>query len=191
MNYKNNPDKKMTIVEKTWEYLLTTGLLQASIGDLCRKEKLAQSSLYYWFENKEDIWISAGKYGLTKVIDKLFDFIIKHIEPVEDYSKNLLQEIDKYKPNLRCLIQLTVSPVYGKRMREAMNEFSNSYYYAEKLVKIYGCTYKQAEAFIYSVFSAIVYYTIWEDNEKLQSHLNNIQNTIKFHLTTEHNSENL
>ena len=66
-------EKKKAIIEATWEYLLGTGLANASIGDLCREAKLAQSSLYYWFENKDDIWISAGKYGLSKVVDALDD----------------------------------------------------------------------------------------------------------------------
>lgn len=47
-------EKKKAIIATTWEYLLKTGLANASICDLCKEAKLAQSSLYYWFENKEE-----------------------------------------------------------------------------------------------------------------------------------------
>ena len=78
-------DKKQSIITTTWEYLLKTGLSNASIGDLCREAKLAQSSLYYWFENKDDIWISAGKYGISKVVSALLDFTLKHTDDIRKY----------------------------------------------------------------------------------------------------------
>ena len=61
MDRFDTSDKRKEIITITWDYLLKTGLSNASVGDLCREAKLAQSSLYYWFENKDDIWISAGK----------------------------------------------------------------------------------------------------------------------------------
>ena len=78
-------DKKKAITQATWDYLLKTGLANASIGDLCREAKLAQSSLYYWFENKDDIWISAGRYGLSKVVDNLFEFTLNHTNDIRKY----------------------------------------------------------------------------------------------------------
>ncbi len=97
-------DKKKAIVATTWEYLLKTGLASASIGDLCRNARLAQSSLYYWFENKDDIWISAGKYGLSKVVDALFNFTLNHTDDVQKYFDTLIDEVEKYKYELRLAI---------------------------------------------------------------------------------------
>ncbi|MBR5156632.1 MAG: TetR/AcrR family transcriptional regulator [Clostridia bacterium] len=172
-------DKKKTIIATTWEYLLKKGLANASIGDLCREAKLAQSSLYYWFDNKDDIWISAGKYGLSKVVDKLFAFTLKHTASPKQYFDILLEEIDKYKTELRCVIQITVSPVFGKRMRETMKDFNYSYAdYAKKLMEIFNCTFDQAEIFIYSTLSAIVDYAVWDDGEKTQLLLDNLYNRI-------------
>ena len=34
-------DKKKAIIATTWEYLLKTGLSNASIGELCKETKLA------------------------------------------------------------------------------------------------------------------------------------------------------
>lgn len=175
----NESDKKAAIVATTWEYLLEKGLGQASVGELCRETKLAQSSLYYWFENKDDIWISAGKYGLSKVIDKLFDFTLSHSASPKEYFDVLLKEIDNYKAELRCVIQITVSPIFGERMRETMKEFNYSYAeYAKKLIEIFNCTFEQAELFIYSTLSAIIDYVVWDDGEKTQMLLDNLYDRI-------------
>ena len=179
MNKLHSFDKKTAIVASTWDYLLKTGLSNASVGDLCRATKLSQSSLYYWFENKDDIWITAGKYGLSKVVDMLFAYTLGHAYSIKEYFETLLAEIDKYKAELRCVVQITVSPIYGHRMREAMKEFNFAYAdYAKGLVDIFNCTYEQAEVFIYSTLSAIIDYVVWDDGEKTQILLDNLYNRI-------------
>ena len=102
-------EKKNKITKVTWEYLLNTGLTHASVGDFCRKTKIAQSSLYYWFENKDDVWISAGKYGISKVVDALLDFTLGHTNDIRKYFDTLLYEVEKYKYELRLAIQITTS----------------------------------------------------------------------------------
>ena len=86
-------DKRKAIIKTTWDYMLKTGLSNASVGELCKETKLAQSSLYFWFENKDDIWIAAGKYGLSKVVDALFTFTLNHTNDVRKYFDTLLSSI--------------------------------------------------------------------------------------------------
>ena len=168
-------DRKKAIITTTWEYLLKTGLSNASIGDLCREARLAQSSLYYWFENKDDIWISAGKYGLSKVVDALFAFTLKHIHDVRKYFDTLLSEVEKYKYELRLAIQITTSPVFGERMRDKSKDFRLLYEkYAEKIIDVFGCTHQQAEVFIYTIIASVIDYAIWDDGEKTQMLLDNL-----------------
>ncbi len=172
-------DKKKEIIQATWEYLLKTGLANASIGDLCREARLAQSSLYYWFENKDEIWISAGKYGLSKVVDALFSFTLSHTSDVRKYFDTLLAEVEKYKYELRLAIQITTSPVFGERMREKSKDFRLWYEkYAEKLISIFGCSYEQAETFIYSIIAFVIDYAIWDDGDKTQMLLDNLYDRI-------------
>ncbi len=172
-------DKKKEITQTTWEYLLKTGLANASIGDLCREARLAQSSLYYWFENKDEIWISAGKYGISKVVDALFTFTLKSTGNVRKYFDTLLSEVEKYKYELRLAIQITTSPVFGERMREKSKDFRLWYEkYAEKLISIFGCSYEQAETFIYSIIAFVIDYAIWDDGDKTQMLLDNLYDRI-------------
>lgn len=175
MDAYNLSDRKKEIIKITWQYLLTTGLAHSSIGELCRETKLAQSSLYHWFENKDDIWISAGKYGLSKVVDALFAFTLNHTEDVRKYFDTLLDEIEKYKYELRLAIQIATSPVFGERMRDKAKDFRLLYEkYAEKIMDIFGCTHHQAEVFIYTIIASVIDYAIWDDREKTQMLLENL-----------------
>ena len=179
MDSYNISEKRMAIITTTWDYLLKTGLANASIGDLCRDAKLAQSSLYYWFENKDDIWISAGKYGLSKVVGKLLAFTLEHVNDIDKYFDTLLSEVEKYKCEIRTAIQITVSPLFGERMREKSKDFRLWYErYANKLIEIFGCTYEQAETVIYSIIAFVIDYAIWDDGEKTQMLLDNLYSRI-------------
>lgn len=171
--------KKNAIIATTWEYLLKTGLSDASVGELCKEAKLSQSSLYYWFENKDDIWISAGRYGISKVVEALLSFTLEHTGNVRLYFDTLSSEIEKYKYELRLAIQITTSPVYGERMREKSKDFRLWYEdYANKLIDIFGCIYENAEIFIYSIIAFVVDYVIWDDTDKTQMLLENLYERI-------------
>lgn len=186
MDTPNTVDKKKAITAATWEYLLKTGLANASIGDLCREEKLAQSSLYYWFENKDEIWISAGKYGISKVVSALMDFTLDHTDDIRGYFDTLLNEAEKYKYELRTAIQITTSPVFGDRMREKSKDFRLWYErYAEKLMKIFKCSHLQAETFIYSIIAYVIDYALWDDMDKTQMLLENLYNRVMNIVDTE------
>ena len=172
-------DKRKAIAKMTWEYLLKTGLGNASVGELCKETKLAQSSLYYWFENKDDIWIAAGKFGISKVVDALLEFTMSHTSNIRKYFDTLLHEVEKYKYELRLALQITTSPVFGDRMRERAHDFRLWYEkYAEKIIDIFGCTKLQAETFIYSIIAFVIDYALWDDREKTQMLLDNLHDRI-------------
>lgn len=167
--------KKKEILKATWEYLMEKGLAKASIGDLCKEKKISQSSLYYWFQDKDDVWTGAGKYGVEKVALTMLNHTIKHVYDLDKYFKTLFDEVDKYKDDLRMLVQITTSPVFGKQMRETMFSFNPLYEsYGAKLVEMSGCTPLQAEIFIYTIITLVVDYVIWEDREKSQMLLDSL-----------------
>ncbi len=176
--------RKQEIIQKTWGYLLRTGLSGASVGELCREMKLSQSSLYHWFTNKDDIWISAGKYGLSRVVDELMAYTLAHTEKIEVYFETLLNEVEKYKYELRLALQITTSPVYGERMRDKSKDFRLFYEnYAHKIMSLFNCSYLDAEIFIYSIISYVVDYAIWDDRFKTQMLLDNLHARTKKRLS--------
>jgi AcrR family transcriptional regulator len=174
---KNN--KKSDIVQHTWNHLLKYGLSKSSIGELCRETGLSQSSLYHWFENKDELWISAGKYGLSKVVDALFTYTFNHTNDIDTYFKCFLDEVDKYKLELRLAVQITTSPIYGERMRERSRGFRVFYkQYADKITEVFGCTELQANVFIYSIISVVIDYVVWDDKDIAQMLLDNLHDRV-------------
>lgn len=183
-------DKKREIIVKAWDYLLDTGLANASIGDLCKVYKLSQSSLYYWFENKDDLWISAGKYGISTVVEALLKYTFEHTGDIRKYFDTLLDEVKKYKYELRLAVQITTSPVFGKRMRDKSRDFRLMYErYAEEIIKIFDCSPLQAEIFIYSIIAYVIDYAIWDDREKTQMLFENLYGRIEVFLKSENHKE--
>lgn len=178
------PDKKSAIIQATWQYLLHTGLANASIGELCKETKIAQSSVYYWFENKDELWINAGKYGLSKVVEALFSYTLAHTENIRGYFDTILDEVEKYKYELRLAVQITTSPDFGERMRGKSKDFRLLYEdYAKELMKIFNCTYIQAEKFIYSIIAYVIDYAIWDDRDKTQMLLENLYDRVLIKLS--------
>ena len=175
MNKNSTLDKKKEILAATWEYLMDKGLSKASIGDLCKEKKISQSSLYYWFKDKDDIWTAAGRYGVEKVVLVMLDHTIKNVGDIDRYFQTLFDEVEKYKDDLRMLVQITTSPMFGARMRETLYSFNPLYEgYGVRLVEMTGCTPMQAEVFIYTIITIIVDYVIWDDREKSQMLLDNM-----------------
>ncbi len=172
-------EKKKEIAKTAWEYMLKTGLSNATIGGLCRETEYGESTLYHYYKNKDDIWITAGKYGMSKVVDALLDFTMAHTNDIRKYFDTLLDEVEKYKLELRLAIQITTSPIYGERMRGKAKDFRLWYEkYAEKIIKIFGCTPLQAETFIYSIIADVIDYVIWDDRDKTQMLLENLYGRI-------------
>jgi len=62
-----------------FRYLVDSGLENTSIRDLCKAMGISSGSLYYWFDGKDDVYINAVKYGLSKVTASIFDFVFSHI----------------------------------------------------------------------------------------------------------------
>ena len=187
MNTELIPDRKREIIETTWKYLLKNGLGHSSIGELCRETGIAQSSLYHYFENKDDIFISAGKYGLSKVVDALFEFTFNHTNDIEIFFANLLDEVEKFKYELRLGVEITTNPVFGGRMRDKANDFRLLYErYAGKLMGIFDCSYLHAEIFIYSIIAYVIDYAIWDDREKTQMLLDNLYDRVLKELDEKH-----
>ena len=180
VKFNDKSNKKEDIAELTWNYLLKTGLSNSSVGELCRETGLSQSSLYHWYENKDDIWISAGKFGLAKVVDVLFTYTFNHTDKINEYFKNFLDEVDKFKLELRLAVQITTSPLYGERMRSRSRGFRVFYkQYASKIMKQFGCTELQANVFIYTIISVVIDYVVWDDKDIAQMLLDNLHERIK------------
>lgn len=171
--------RKLEIVKATWDYLLMTGLSDASIGDLCKAARLSQSSIYYWFKNKEDLWICAGRYGLSVVVETMFSYTLSHTDKLDEYFENILSFVDEYKAPLRLAVEITANPVYGAKMRDKADDFKEAYdEFSKKMSVAFGCSFNDSEVFVYSILSSVIDYVVWDDGEKTQLVLNSVKERL-------------
>ena len=173
-------DKKSDFIKSSFEYMVKVGLENTSVRDLCRETKISSGSMYYWFDGKDDIYISAAKYGVGYVVDEIFKYIFKSMKSIDLFFDNFISEIDKYKNELRLVFQITTSPVFGPRMREKAEDFKVIYEdYINKLGQFLGCGAEKMEPIIYMLISVTVDYVTWEDTPVTRMQLDFLKQTVK------------
>lgn len=166
MNEQKRKDIKEKLVTTAFEYLVENGLENSSIRDLCKAIGISTGSMYYWFDGKESVYITAVKYGIHKVSSGLFQYALDTMHSPRKFFKGYLSEIDKYKNEFRLIIQVAASPVYGHVVRTNAIDFKVIYdKYIERLSEILGCTPTELAPIIYNLISILTDYVIWEDKE--------------------------
>ena len=180
MRVKTNKDVEKEFLEPSFNYLVKSGLENTSVRDLCKAMGVSSGSVYYWFEDKDDVYIKAVKYGITRVADELFKVAFDKMQNPKLFFDTFLEEIDKYKLELRLIFQVTTSPVYGDRMREKAEDFKLAYEkYIEKLAVMLGCEPELLTPVIYMLISILVDYVVWEDCEVSKLQLEDLYETMK------------
>lgn len=163
---------KDEILNVTFDYLVEHGLENTSVRDLCKKLNISSSSLYYWFDGKEDLYISAAKMGIARVVEPLFAFVLGSMPDMNKLFSGFLGELDKYKHELRLIFQLTTSPVYGEHMREQTVAFNQIYSdYINKISDTNGFSPEHVAPIIYLLISIVSDYVVWEDAASTQMQL--------------------
>ena len=151
-------------LEPSFQYLVKNGLENTSVRDLCKAMGISYGSLYYWFDGKDDIYISVVKYGIGKVADNLFRFAFETIDNPKVFFDSFLDEVKKYKMELRLVFQFATSPDYGDIVRKKAEDFIKVYdMYITELAKIIGSTPEKVAPIIYMLISVLVDFVIWED----------------------------
>ena len=159
-------DIEKEFLEPSFKYLVKNGLENTSIRDLCKEMDISYGSLYYWFEGKDDVYISVVQYGIEKVVGALFEIVFVRMRTPKLFFETFLDEVDVYKHELRLIFQFAASPEYGNSIRKKSMDFKPGYSRnIEELVQITGCPVEKVTCVIYMLMSIISDYIIWEDRE--------------------------
>ena len=176
-------------LEPSFKYLVKNGLENTSVRDLCRDMEMSTGSIYYWFENKDDIYINVVKYGISKVVGALFDMAFEKLATPDVFFDTFLDEVDKYKLEFRLIFQVTTSPVYGDRMREKSEDFKQEYEkYICRISGMLGCKPETVTPVIYMLISILVDYVVWDDREVSEMQLKDLHDTLKLKMEREQNN---
>ena len=106
MREQNTKDVKKEFLTTAFDYLVKHGLENTSVRDLCKETKISYGSIYYWFDGKDDIYINATKYGISKVAEALFDYAFEAMKDMKSFCDGFLDEVDKYKDEFRLIFRL-------------------------------------------------------------------------------------
>ncbi len=173
-------DIEKVFLEPSFKYLVENGLENTSVRDLCKEMKVSYGSLYYWFEGKEDIYISVINYGLGKIVTELFQVVFERIVNLDLFFNTFIDEVDKYKKELRLIIQFATSHEYGELVREKTKEFNLVYEkYIANLADILNLSGAEVAPIIYMLIAILSDYVVWEDREATDMQMNFLYDTVQ------------
>ena len=179
---------KSELSARIFPYLVERGLENITIREVCRGTGIVQGTLYYWFKDKTGIVCEAAQYGLKTVTDEIFEYVFASLNDLKGFSANCLDEIRKYKKELRFIYQLAASPVYGEKIRKTGKDFNFIYdKYTHRLSLLLDCDEQTLKPLVYLFISAVLDYVIWDEKEKSQLELNFIYSALPEIMKVRHN----
>ena len=179
---------KSELSARIFPYLVERGLENITIREVCRGTGIVQGTLYYWFKDKTVIVCEAAQYGLKTVTDEIFEYVFASLNDLKGFFANCLDEISKYKKELRFIYQLAASPVYGEKIRKTGKDFNFIYdKYTHRLSLLLDCDEQTLKPLVYLFISAVLDYVIWDEKEKSQLELNFIYSALPEIMKVRHN----
>lgn len=179
---------KSELSARIFPYLVERGLENITIREVCRGTGIVQGTLYYWFKDKTGIVCEAAQYGLKTVTDEIFEYVFASLNDLKGFFANCLDEISKYKKELRFIYQLAASPVYGEKIRRTGKDFNFIYdKYTHRLSLLLDCDEQTLKPLVYLFISAVLDYVIWDEKEKSQLELNFIYSALPEIMKVRHN----
>lgn len=179
---------KSELSARIFPYLVERGLENITIREVCRGTGIVQGTLYYWFKDKTGIVCEAAQYGLKTVTDEIFEYVFTSLNDLKGFFANCLDEISKYKKELRFIYQLAASPVYGEKIRKTGKDFNFIYdKYTHRLSLLLDCDEQTLKPLVYLFISAVLDYVIWDEKEKSQLELNFIYSALPEIMKVRHN----
>lgn len=164
MRKQKAKDIEGAFLKPAFTYLVKNGLENTSVRELCKEMDVSYGSINYWFEGKDDIYISVVKYGTEKVVSSLIEKSAEAMKNPKDFFDNYLNELDNVIMELRLIFQVTSSPVYGERMREKSKELFPLYgKFIDELTKVFKCEADVVAPVVYLLLAITSDYVVWED----------------------------
>ncbi|MBW1800295.1 MAG: TetR/AcrR family transcriptional regulator [Deltaproteobacteria bacterium] len=118
-----NKEKYYRIIHAATKIFAKKGFFQAKVSDIAREAKIADGTIYLYFENKDDILISLFEEQMKVVLDNMKKEIAEEenaIKKIEKFAVTHLKLIELNK-NLAEIIQVELRQS-SKFMKEYKNE---------------------------------------------------------------------
>lgn len=158
MNDEIVEDKKEEIIKACEELYKETSFKDITIKGIGEQGKFSRTSIYYYFQTKEEIFLALFKQEYEKWINDL-EKIYNQNEKLtkEDFAEKLAHTIEKRK-NLLKLLSMNLYDMEENSRIEELTKFKEAYGRAVKMVKkcidkfFKEMTEEEKEKFIFSFF---------------------------------------
>lgn len=180
MRNRHIKDINTDFFDPCFKYLVENGFENTSIRDLCKELGLSPGSIYYLFEDKNEVFINIVRYGTGKVADKLFEFAFDTMATPEVFFESFLDEVLKYKKEFRLIFQFAASPTFGDHIRTESEGFKFTYErYIIRLSEILGASYEEIMPIIYIIISLLSDFVLWEDYDVSKMQMEYLYQIVK------------
>ena len=127
---ENDLSKKKIIIDAAYEVFKKYGYEKTSVNDIAKEANMGKGSIYYYFESKEDIFITTLDYEIQTGMTNLQEYLKTIEDPIKRIEEALLQPLTMVsKSPLLMQIWNNKSQFMNK-----LEEFKNEKHY--KLSKI-------------------------------------------------------
>lgn len=104
--------ERIGFLKKAFPVFAEHGLENTTIRMLCKETGTVQGTLYYWFDDKTSIVCDVARYGMKVIMDGIFKYISANKSDLNSLCYDFLEEVSRYKKELRFVYQVAASPVY-------------------------------------------------------------------------------
>lgn len=128
MAKRKNNEKYRRIIAAATRVFARKGFYQSRISEIAREARVADGTIYIYFDNKDDILISLFEEQMQVVLDNMNSRIRVLTDPVkklEEFARTHLNLIEKNK-DMAEIIQVELRQS-GKFMKEYKNEKFSQY----------------------------------------------------------------
>lgn len=158
MNDEIVEDKKEEIIKACEELYKETSFKDITIKGIGEQGRFSRTSIYYYFQTKEEIFLALFKQEYEKWIKDLEEIYNKNEELTkESFADKLAHTIEKRK-NLLKLLSMNLYDMEENSRIEELTKFKEAYGRAVKMVKkcidkfFKEMTEKEKDKFIFSFF---------------------------------------
>lgn len=158
--------KKDVVLSKCFNCLTEKGIESVTVKDFSEATGMASSSIYYWFEDKDEIVLDAVEWGLDECVKIIFDYAFEHTDDLIQLCKGIKELAQENKKQFRLIFQVATSPQYGESVRKFSDKLDIEYErytktLSEKLRLDFNTLYPFVSLFI-SVFIDCVIWDSWD-----------------------------
>ncbi len=175
----NSLNIKLELINKLYNNFVENGLDQTSMRDLCKGTGVSLGSLYYWFDNKEDLVIETALFGFENIIEQFFKNDFDSFCDIKQVLYFACEKLYELKKPLRFIYQVALSPVYSKRMIEESSEIvlrlDN---FVKGIIEKHSISYEKFIPIVMCFLSAIVRDVVWNEKKVLETQLEFLSSCI-------------